>query len=84
MVIRRVDFFDILRKEHQLAVKLLWQFLGVLSDRLAETNRELDHAREELAEDITSEIFDDDDDENRKTLLIPPPPKSLRNPGGQS
>ncbi len=34
MVIRRSDFYDILRKEHQLAVKLLWQFLGVLADRL--------------------------------------------------
>ena len=84
MVIRRVDFFDILRKEHQLAVKLLWQFLGVLSDRLAETNRELDHAREELAEDITSDVVGDGDDGSGKTLLIPPPPKSLRNPGGQS
>ena len=34
MVIRRTDFFDILRNEHQLAVKLLWQFLGALADRL--------------------------------------------------
>lgn len=84
MMIRRVDFFDILRKENQLAVKLLWQFLGVLADRLADTNRELDHAREELAEDITSEIFDDDEDENRKTLIMPPPPRSLRTPGSDS
>ncbi|MFO0569879.1 MAG: cyclic nucleotide-binding domain-containing protein [Polyangiaceae bacterium] len=84
MLIRRVDFFDILRKEHQLAVKLLWQFLGVLADRLADTSRELDHAREELAEDITSEIFDEEEDDNRKTLVIPPPPRSLRNPGGSS
>ncbi|HEY3499748.1 MAG TPA: cyclic nucleotide-binding domain-containing protein, partial [Polyangiaceae bacterium] len=53
MVIRRADFFEILRKEHQLAVKLLWQFLGVLSDRLADTSRELGAAKEELAaEDI--------------------------------
>lgn len=84
MLIRRVDFFDILRKEHQLAVKLLWQFLGVLADRLADTSRELDHAREELAEDITSEIFDEEEDDNRKTLVIPPPPRSIRNPGGSS
>jgi hypothetical protein len=86
MVIRRPDFFEILRKEHQLAVKLLWQFLGVLADRLAETSKELGHAREELAEDITAEIFDDDDDEegDRETLLIPPPPSSMRNPGDSS
>jgi serine/threonine protein phosphatase PrpC len=76
MVIRRTEFFEILRKEHQLAVKLLWQFLGVLADRLADTSRELGAAKEELAaEDITNEIFDDDDgdDDNRKTLVVPPP-----------
>ncbi|HET7542506.1 MAG TPA: Stp1/IreP family PP2C-type Ser/Thr phosphatase [Polyangiaceae bacterium] len=79
MVIRRSEFFEILRKEHQLAVKLLWQFLGVLADRLAATSRELGAAKEELAmEDISAEIFSEDDDDNRKTLLIPPPPPSLR------
>jgi len=83
MVIRRTEFFEILRKEHQLAVKLLWQFLGVLADRLADTSRELGAAKEELGlEDISGEIFSDDDDDNRKTLLIPPPPPSLR--GGAS
>jgi PPM family protein phosphatase len=82
MVLRRRDFFEILRKEHQLAVKLLWQFTGVLADRLATTSRELGNVREELAaEDITAEIFDEDeDDENRKTLVIPPPPPSMRRP----
>jgi serine/threonine protein phosphatase PrpC/CRP-like cAMP-binding protein len=80
MLIRRADFFDILRKEHQLAVKLLWQFLGVLADRLADTSRELDHAREELAEDITAEIFEEDEEDDRKTLIVPPPPRSLREP----
>ncbi len=82
MLIRRLDFFEILRKEHQLAVKLLWQFLGVLADRLEETSRELGHAKEELlAEDVTAAIFDvDEDDEDRKTLLLPPPP-SLRGHG---
>jgi serine/threonine protein phosphatase PrpC/CRP-like cAMP-binding protein len=71
MLIRRTEFFEILRKEHQLAVKLLWQFLGVLADRLAETSRELGAAKEELAaEDITNEIFEDDE-EDRKTLILP-------------
>src|SRR6478609_8805956 len=77
MVIRRQEFFEILRKEHQLAVKLLWQFTGVLADRLAETTRELGAAKEELAaEDITNEIFAEDEDDERKTLVIPPPPPS--------
>ena len=79
MVVRRTDFFEILRKEHQLAVKLLWQFLGVLADRLADTSRELGAAKEELAaEDITAELYEDVDDENRKTFV--PPPPSLRDP----
>jgi PPM family protein phosphatase len=84
MVIRRRDFFEILRKEHQLAVKLLWQFLGVLADRLADTSRELGAAREELAEDISAEMFEEDEDSDRETLVIPPPAPSMRNPGGSS
>jgi PPM family protein phosphatase len=72
MVIRRTEFFEILRKEHQLAVKLLWQFLGVLADRLADTSRELGAAKEELAaEDITGDIFEDEDESDRKTLILP-------------
>jgi PPM family protein phosphatase len=84
MVIRRRDFFEILRKEHQLAVKLLWQFLGVLADRLADTSRELGVAREELAEDISAEMFEEDEDFERETLVIPPPAPSMRNPSGSS
>jgi serine/threonine protein phosphatase PrpC len=58
IAIRRVDFFEILRKEHELAVKMLWQFLGVLADRLDHMNTELHSARAELAaEDISGEIF---------------------------
>jgi CRP-like cAMP-binding protein len=58
IAIKRSDFFEILRKEHELAVKLLWQFLGVLADRLDQTSRDLHSARAELqAEDVTSDIF---------------------------
>jgi len=58
IVIRRADFFEILRKEHELAVKMLWQFLGVLADRLDHTSSELHTARQELAaEDLSAEIF---------------------------
>ena len=79
MVIRRTDFFDILRNEHQLAVKLLWQFLGALADRLDETNRELGQAREELAaEDVTAEIFEVNYENTR--LPRPPAPQPLPRP----
>ncbi|AKT42648.1 Stp1/IreP family PP2C-type Ser/Thr phosphatase [Chondromyces crocatus] len=61
--LRRADFFEILRKEHELAVKLLWQFLGVLADRLDQTSRDLTEAREVIAaEDITDLIFPDTED----------------------
>lgn len=87
MVIRRRDFFELLRNEHSLAVKLLWQFLGVVADRLAETSRELGQVREELAadgitdeelatEDLTEELFEDpefeeDEELSRPTLVAP-------------
>jgi PPM family protein phosphatase len=62
IALRRSDFFEILRKEHEMAVKLLWQFLGVLADRLDQTSSELRHAKQELSasdvtEDVTVEIF---------------------------
>ncbi len=62
IAIRRTDFFEILRTEHEIAVKMLWQFLGVLADRLDATSSELRHAKqelhaEEITEDITIEIF---------------------------
>jgi serine/threonine protein phosphatase PrpC len=62
IVIRRTDFFDILRNEHEIAVKMLWQFLGVLADRLDQTSSELRHAKQELhaddvTDDVTIEIF---------------------------
>jgi PPM family protein phosphatase len=72
MVIRRTAFFEILRKEHALAVKLLWQFTGVLADRLAETTRELGAAKEELAADETTEIFLSDVDEAGPIEARPP------------
>jgi len=62
IVIRRTDFFELLRSEHEIAVKMLWQFLGVLADRLDATSSELRHAKQELhaddvTEDVTVEIF---------------------------
>jgi serine/threonine protein phosphatase PrpC len=58
IAIRRADFFEILRKEHEVAVKMLWQFLGVFADRLDQTSSELRNAKRELAaEDMTDEIF---------------------------
>jgi len=49
LVIRRRDFFDIVRKDHDVAVKLLWSFLSGLTERLRATSHELSEAREQLA-----------------------------------
>jgi serine/threonine protein phosphatase PrpC/CRP-like cAMP-binding protein len=82
IAIRRPDFFDILRTEHEMAVKLLWQFLGVLADRLDQTSRDLRSAREAIdSYDVTAEIFptvafenavDDEEaeDEGRPTMPL--------------
>jgi serine/threonine protein phosphatase PrpC/CRP-like cAMP-binding protein len=71
IAIRRQDFFEILRKEHEVAVKMLWQFLGVLADRLDQTSSALHNAKRELAaEDMTSEIFPEIDPD---TDSLPPP-----------
>lgn len=61
IALRRADFFAILRKEHELAVKLLWQFLGVFAERLDATSRDLTNAQAELnAEDITDAVLGDE------------------------
>ncbi len=43
-MIRRKDFYDIIRKEPELAVKLLWSFVQVLGARLRKTTSDLSDA----------------------------------------
>ena len=75
---------------------MLWQFLGVLADRLDQTSSELRNAKRELAaEDMTAEIFPEIDAETEspapsepvaviETLASrrrdPPLARSLRSP----
>jgi serine/threonine protein phosphatase PrpC/CRP-like cAMP-binding protein len=59
IVIRRTDFFEMLRSEHEIAVKMLWQFLGVLADRLDRTSSELHHAKQELSHSDITDITDE-------------------------
>jgi serine/threonine protein phosphatase PrpC len=49
MVIARPDLMNLMRRESILAVKLLWSFVQVLSERLRLANSELSEARQELA-----------------------------------
>lgn len=57
LLINREDFYEILRKEAPLAVKLLWSFVQELSSRLRLTNADLERARSG-----ESDIMDLDED----------------------
>ena len=59
LVIRRREYFDIIRKDHAIAVKLLWSFLGVLTERLRTTNARLGEATEKKGEDLTNALLAD-------------------------
>ena len=58
LLINREDFFEILRKEAPLAVKLLWAFIQELTSRLRTTNEELSDARSQDLGEISDEIVD--------------------------
>jgi PPM family protein phosphatase len=49
MVVARPELMNLMKRESILAVKMLWSFVQVLSDRLRATNSELSEARQELA-----------------------------------
>jgi PPM family protein phosphatase len=62
-VVRRKDFYDIIRKEPELAVKLLWSFVQVLGVRLRKTTSDLSDALQgerATTQDTTAEnLFQD-------------------------
>ncbi|HRC58484.1 MAG TPA: cyclic nucleotide-binding domain-containing protein, partial [Kofleriaceae bacterium] len=44
LVMQRKDFYDLVRREPQAAVKMLWRFVTVLSSRLRRTTADLQEA----------------------------------------
>jgi serine/threonine protein phosphatase PrpC len=61
LILRRRDFYEIIRKEPQLSVKLLWSFVQVLADRLRKTTADLSGARLEAgALDMTEDVLFDE------------------------
>ena len=59
--LKRRDFYEIIRKEPQLSVKLLWAFTQVLADRLRKTTADLSGARlEASAQDMTDDVLFED------------------------
>jgi hypothetical protein len=61
LALRRRDFYEILRKESPLAVKLLWSFVQVLTERLRKTTAELSAGRAEQQTASSSSIPGEDE-----------------------
>jgi PPM family protein phosphatase len=61
LLIKRKEFYDIIKNESKLSVKLLWSFLQVLTQRLRKTTADLSGARFEASlPDLTDQaLFED-------------------------
>jgi PPM family protein phosphatase len=61
LILRRQEFYEILRKDPPLSVKLLWSFVQVLAERLRKTTADLSGARQEAtADDLTDDVLFDE------------------------
>jgi len=61
LILRRREFYEIVRKDPSLSVKLLWSFVQVLAERLRKTTAELSGARLEAhAQDMTDDVLFDE------------------------
>ena len=61
LILRRREFYEIVRKDPTLSVKLLWSFVQVLAERLRKTTAELSGARLEAhAQDLTDDVLFDE------------------------
>lgn len=60
LVLSRRRFYRLLRMESPLAVKLLWNFLQVLSSRLRSTSDELSEAKQDKQVVFDNHFFNDD------------------------
>lgn len=60
LAMKRDDFLGVVKHDRALGVKLLWQFLGVLTARLRNTSRELGEVRGQLASEL-DDMLDLDD-----------------------
>jgi serine/threonine protein phosphatase PrpC len=63
LMLRRRDFYEIIRKEPVLATKLLWSFVQVLTERLRKTTEDLSGARlEAQAVDMSEDVLFEEGD----------------------
>ncbi|HWE30053.1 MAG TPA: Stp1/IreP family PP2C-type Ser/Thr phosphatase [Polyangia bacterium] len=68
LMLRRRDFYEIIRKEPVLATKLLWSFVQVLTERLRKTTADLSGARlEAQAVDLSEDVLFEGGEDARRT-----------------
>lgn len=68
LMLRRRDFYEIIRKEPVLATKLLWSFVQVLTERLRKTTADLSGARlEAQAVDLSEDVLFEGGEDGRRT-----------------
>jgi serine/threonine protein phosphatase PrpC/CRP-like cAMP-binding protein len=60
LILRRREFYEIIRKDPPLSVKLLWSFVQVLAERLRKTTADLSGARQEVTAAATAVDMSDD------------------------
>jgi hypothetical protein len=61
LILRRREFYEIIRKDPPLSVKLLWSFVQVLAERLRKTTADLSGARAEATvPDLSDEVLFDE------------------------
>ncbi|MCG5056346.1 MAG: Stp1/IreP family PP2C-type Ser/Thr phosphatase [Myxococcales bacterium] len=61
LVLRRREFYEIIRKHPPLSVKLLWSFVQVLAERLRKTTADLSGARQEAhVPDMSADVLFDE------------------------
>jgi serine/threonine protein phosphatase PrpC len=83
LIITRDDFFEILRKEAPLAVKLLWSFVQELSTRLRQTNLDLVALHDDVVEVEEVEELEEVEDEPEPELHSAIPTLQPRTPTGR-
>ena len=72
LMLRRRDFYEIIRKEPILATKLLWSFVQVLTERLRKTTADLSGARlEAQAVDLSEDVLFEGGEDGRRNPSKP-------------
>ena len=73
MIVERRDFYNLIRKEPILAVKLLWSFVQSLSGRLRSANDLLSDARANIEDDETIPFLNPESYAEEGADIVEPP-----------